>query len=194
MSIKSADNTWEPEENLEHCPELIAEFERERAAKSKRKTDGNTSTMSSKKKQRVMKIVTTSSSESTTNTVESATSSTAVTVSSTSNETLTEDTNGTTTEAAVEDKNDDHDDDTKALREKIKKSQQRDYGRGLQPDRILGATDSCGELMFLMKWKDSDDADLIPSKVANVRHPQVVIKFYEERLSWCNMSESNKKS
>ncbi|XP_055013486.1 chromobox protein homolog 3a isoform X2 [Boleophthalmus pectinirostris] len=120
-----ADNTWEPEENLD-CPELISAFLeaqkniKEKPAAVKRKAS--------------------------------------------------------TEEAEPEAK-------------KPQNEKPRGFARNLEPERIIGATDSSGELMFLMKWKDSDEADLVPAKEANKRCPQVVISFYEERLTWHSCPE-----
>ncbi|XP_045411346.1 chromobox protein homolog 3-like [Lemur catta] len=123
-----ADNTWEPEENLD-CPDLPEAFlNSQRAGKEK---DGT-------------KRKSLSDSES---------------------------------------------DDSKSKKKRDGADKPRGFARGLDPERIIGATDSSGELMFLMKWKDSDEADLVLAKEGNMKCPPIVIAFYEERLTWHSCPE-----
>jgi len=69
------------------------------------------------------------------------------------------------------------------------KGKARGFDKGLEPDKIIGATDDSGELMFLISWKGSDEHDLVSSKEANIKCPQTVIKFYEDQLTWQNTEE-----
>ncbi|XP_055624457.1 chromobox protein homolog 1 [Toxorhynchites rutilus septentrionalis] len=102
-----ADNTWEPDENLD-CPELIAKYEEARRMKEFKEA---------KKKSAKKKL------------------------------------------------------------EEISKP--RGYERGLPLNRIVGATDCGGELMFLIQWSGCDEMDILPAAVVNVKDPQLVIQYYE---------------
>ncbi|KAG9345173.1 hypothetical protein JZ751_009716 [Albula glossodonta] len=49
----------------------------------------------------------------------------------------------------------------------------------LEPERIIGSTDRQGELM-----KGTEEVALLSAREASARCPQVVIAFYEEKLTW----------
>nr|XP_060496686.1 chromobox protein homolog 3-like [Panthera onca] len=80
-------------------------------------------------------------------------------------------------------------DDSKSKKKRDGAEKPRAFTRGLDPERIIGATDSSAELMFLMKRKDLDDAHSVLAKEANMKCPQIVTAFYEEKLTWHSYPE-----
>ncbi|XP_017132205.1 heterochromatin protein 1-like [Drosophila elegans] len=63
------------------------------------------------------------------------------------------------------------------------------FDRGLEAEKILGASDN-GCLTFLIQFKGEDQAEMVPSSVANLKIPQMVIHFYEEHLTFYNENEA----
>jgi len=69
--------------------------------------------------------------------------------------------------------------------------EQTGYARGLVPEMLMGATDIYdGELMFLVKWQSVTKPELVPARIVNKQSAQLVIKFYEDRLTWNSTSSS----
>jgi len=82
--------------------------------------------------------------------------------------------------------------DLQASKEKQKKSDKENgFEKGMTAEEIIGAMENNGEVHFLIKWKDpAQDYELIPSKIVNIKIPQMVIAFYEARLTWSSASSS----
>jgi hypothetical protein len=60
----------------------------------------------------------------------------------------------------------------------------RGFGRGLEPDSILGATQVVDKMMFLVKWKGCEETDLISFEEAREKCPQIVIDYYQSLVKW----------
>ncbi|XP_060982088.1 chromobox protein homolog 3-like [Dama dama] len=71
--------------------------------------------------------------------------------------------------------------DSKSKKKRDAADKSRDFARGLDPERIIDATDSSGELMFLMKWKDSNEADFVLTKEADIKCLQILSVIFMKR-------------
>jgi len=190
------DNTWEPEENL-GCPELIEAFEKqwnEKEAKKKAEKEAARRETASKKRER---SIGGSASNSVVSDYVMDTSIPPSRKSESKRESSyaweREDMGGSTKRA-------------KTGRDSgggMTSSSHRGSGytprsveingfdRGYRPEKIVGASDSSGELVFLMQWKDSDEAGLVPAKQAKQKCPQIVLSFYEEMLGFSAIANTN---
>lgn len=68
----------------------------------------------------------------------------------------------------------------------IKEKPKEGFARGLQAEKIIGIRKDLHKLLFLVKWKGTEDKDFVDAKEAKIKIPQVVIEFYEEKLNWFN--------
>lgn len=50
------------------------------------------------------------------------------------------------------------------------------------PEKILGASQITGELTFMIKFKEHDRLEMVPSRIANVKWPLMVIEYYEDNM------------
>ncbi|XP_037947706.1 chromobox protein homolog 1-like [Teleopsis dalmanni] len=63
--------------------------------------------------------------------------------------------------------------------EEIQKS--RGYDRGLAIEQIVGATDTTGDVSYLVKWQFCDEFDLVPGALVRQKNPEFIIDFFERR-------------
>lgn len=196
----SSQNTWEPKENLD-CADLIKDFETQRKKQEDEKAEKKAaakSTSSSGKKRRI------SNSSNEGSTVSSTTKKTNEESGKKRKQDLDESKSSSKDEEKKKEKskkderrrenhNDSkrrsssHSDEENAKsdpKDKTAKEKPNPFDSGLEPEKIIGATDVNGQLAFLVQWKNSNKAMLIPSKLARQKCPQLVIDFYEERLAW----------
>nr|ACI96760.1 heterochromatin protein 1 [Drosophila melanogaster] len=154
------ENTWEPENNLD-CQDLIQQYEASRKDEEK---------SAASKKDRP------SSSAKAKETQGRASSSTSTASKRKSEE--------PTAPSGNKSKR-----TTDAEQDSIPVSGSTGFDRGLEAEKILGASDNNGRLTFLIQFKGVDQAEMVPSSVANEKIPRMVIHFYEERLSWYSDNE-----
>ncbi|RWR98762.1 heterochromatin protein 1J-like protein [Dinothrombium tinctorium] len=58
------------------------------------------------------------------------------------------------------------------------------FDRGWTAKEILAATVRDGRHEFLITWNNQNKVEAIPASIANEKCPQLVIAFYESRLTW----------
>lgn len=169
-----SDNTWEPEENLD-CEELIKDFEEKLLKQEKKKTQPERS----RKRTLSNSTVTSCASSDAGPSKERRKNSPPKKKAEKSDKLDKSDKSDEVEDVATDDG------EQNGVSEDAENDEEENEAPPVKiAEKIIGATDSSGQLMFLLKWQGIEEADLIPAKDANIMCPQIVIKFYEERLTW----------
>lgn len=180
----SDDNTWEPISNL-NCDSMIEEYEAS-LKKDKEKEKQKQERKKEESNKRTSKVRSAKYVASDSETDEEWKDDRISTPKSNKKSKTSSNKNKSSTAIA------DSDSESENQRPVVKRLS--GFDRGLEPEKIIGATDIGGELKFLVKWKDAGaDTELIPASVANERMPQAVITFYEDRLTWQQTTTADKK-
>jgi hypothetical protein len=58
------------------------------------------------------------------------------------------------------------------------------FARGLKPKKVLNVTEKDGEIYYAIEWFNSSEVDLIASKIAKQKCPQLVIEFLQSKLTF----------
>jgi len=78
--------------------------------------------------------------------------------------------------------------DTSDSDEEMYDYETRGFNRGLEAKKIIGATVLYDEYQFLINWHGCEETDLVNAQEANLKCPQAVIQFYQERAGWIYVS------
>lgn len=167
FNFDDSENTWEPEENLS-CPALIESFERQYAEKQKALSSSGSS------KEAAAGSNSVGGGSKAKKSKKASTASDPVVNQSPLKKSKIE------PELPLEDEVSNGGDDDQDVR----MPGESGFAKGWIAEDILGATEESGQVLFLIKWKDISQPELVYSTEANTAIPQMVIKFYESKLTW----------
>ncbi len=204
IGYEESDNTWEPVDNLD-CPELISKFESSLITTSPSKAVLEAIPMN--QVNRVPIELSSSGDGSSENKRKSLTKNKAKSMKSSSEKKKSQQQRS----AVVSPVRNTLSSETSGDLEDGKQSDDRGpkytsgFAKNWEAEEILGATEDRDQILFLMKWsvsnnnhngsvrllhcfifcrKGIDDPELVYAYEANSLIPQMVIKFYESKLSW----------
>ena len=63
------------------------------------------------------------------------------------------------------------------------------FDLGYQAECVTNAMKLGGRVLLLIKWKGRKEPELVPSDIARWKCPQLLIQYYQKRLTWNNDQE-----